>query len=67
MKDKGLDILLMAVFGVGGIAILLLAFALPMPLSERIPTILVGSIGIVWVLVRVVTLVLARVNARQPH
>jgi hypothetical protein len=52
MKDKSLDIFLMVIFGIGGIAILIMAWAQPMSLAERILTISVGSIGLVWVLVR---------------
>jgi len=67
VRDKVLEIFLMILFGVGGIAVLLLALVLPMPVSERITTILIGSIGILWVLVRAVSLVLARVHAGQPR
>ena len=52
MLDKGLDKLLMGFFGTGGITILILAWAQPMPLPERMIAIIIGAIGIVWVLIR---------------
>jgi hypothetical protein len=67
VREKGLDILLVAVFGMGGIAILLLALVLPMAASERILTILVGLIGLTWALVRAVSLVSKQIHARQSH
>jgi len=56
MRDKALDILLMVLFGMGGIAVLTLAWARPMPVSERILATFVGSIGLLWVLIRVLLL-----------
>ena len=55
MRDKSLDILLMALFGTSGIAILLLAWLQPMADSERILTTLIGSVG----------LLLAAIKAKQ--
>ena len=55
MRDKSLDILLMALFGASGIAILLLAWLQPMADSERILTTLIGSVG----------LLLASIKAKQ--
>jgi len=55
MRDKSLDILLMAIFGTSGIAILLLAWLQPMVDSERILTTLIGSVG----------LLLASIKAKQ--
>lgn len=52
MRDRALDIFMMVLFGMGGITILILAWAQPMPLLERILTTSVGAIGISWVLVR---------------
>jgi polyferredoxin len=52
MRDKSLDIFLMVLFGIGGIIILVLAWLQPMPLTDRIVTTSIGSIGIVWVLIR---------------
>jgi len=36
MRDKGLGIFLMVLFGMGGITILILAWVQPMPVAERI-------------------------------
>ncbi len=55
MIDKGLEKLLMGFFGIGGITILILAWAQPMPLPERMMTISIGAIGIVWVLARLLS------------
>ena len=52
MRDKTLDIFLIVLFGLGGIAILILAWVQPMQVSERIFTTIVGSIGPFWVLIR---------------
>lgn len=52
MKDKALDTFSVILFGTGGIAILVLAWVQPMPVWERILTSLVGSVGLVGVLVR---------------
>ena len=52
MIDKGLDKLLTAFFGTGGITILILAWVQPMPLPERMIAIVIGAIGLVWVLIR---------------
>lgn len=56
MIDKGLDKLLNCIFGLGGITILILTWVQPMPASDRILAISVGSIGFLWVLTRVVLL-----------
>jgi hypothetical protein len=60
MRDKGLDIFLMVLFGTGGIAILILAWARPMPVPERILTTSVGVMGLFWVLVRALLLMFER-------
>jgi hypothetical protein len=60
VRDKTLDIFLMVLFGIGGIAILILAWTRPMSLAERILTTSIGSIGISWALVRAVILLLMR-------
>ncbi len=52
IRDKSLDIFLMVLFGMGGITILILAWAQPMLLPERILTTSVGSMGLLWVFVR---------------
>ena len=62
MIDKGLGRLLNYIFGAGGITILILAWVQPMPVSERILTIFIGSIGLLWVLIRVLLLRLTPAN-----
>ena len=52
MKDKGLVVFLMLLFGMGGIAILLLAWTTTMSLPERILATCFGLVGLVWVLVK---------------
>ena len=52
MIDKGLEIFLMLLFGPAGITIVILAWAQPMPVAERILTTSVGSIGLFGVLIR---------------
>ncbi len=56
MTDKSLDIFLMVLFGLGGLAILTLAWVQPMPASERILATVIGSIGLVWVFFRALSL-----------
>lgn len=56
MTDKSLDIFLMVLFGLGGLAILTLAWVQPMPTSERILATVIGSIGLVWVFFRALSL-----------
>jgi hypothetical protein len=53
MDDKSLDIFLSVLFGIGGLAILILMWLQPMPLFERILSISIGSIGVVWLLIRI--------------
>ena len=60
MRDKSLDIFLMVLFGLGGMTILILAWAQPMPLPERILTTSVGSIGLFGVLIRALLLMSVR-------
>lgn len=52
MKDKSLDILLVALFGLSGIAVLTLAWVQPMVISERILTAIIGSIGLIVALIK---------------
>lgn len=52
MEDKGLNIFLMLLFGMGGIVILIIAWIRPMPVPERILATAVGSIGLLGVLIR---------------
>jgi len=54
--DKSLSIFLMIIFGMGGMTLVLLAWIQPMPAHERIFTTFVGSVGLVGVLIRALTL-----------
>lgn len=56
MKDKGLDIFLQVLFGIGGIIILVLVWARPMPLPERIVTAGIGLSGLSFSLSRAIPL-----------
>lgn len=68
MIDKGLDIFLMVFFGMGGTAILVLAWARPMPLPERVLTASIGSIGLIWMLVRAPSIIsMLRKNGLRRH
>ena len=66
MKDKSLDILLVALFGLSGMAVLTLAWVQPMVISERILTVIIGSIGLIVALTKWLMLksALARENTR---
>jgi amino acid permease len=55
MIDKGLDRMLVGLFGTTGMAILIFAGTQTMPLADRLLTIAVGLVGLVWVLVRVLS------------
>jgi hypothetical protein len=50
MKNKTLNMVLMVVFGVGGIGTLAIAWGQPLPLSDRILPTFGGVIGLAWVL-----------------
>ena len=52
MMDKGLGILLKFLFSMAGVTALILAWVVPMPVSERILATSVGSMGLLWVLIR---------------
>ena len=52
MRDRALDILLMILFGIGGIIILVLSWSQPMLLPERILSTSIGTIGLVWTAAR---------------
>jgi len=56
MEDKALNILLMVLFGMGGITILVLVCIRPMPLTERILTTSAGFAGLFWVSIRALML-----------
>jgi len=51
MKNKTLNMALMVIFGVGGIATLAIAWGQPLPLSDRILPTFGGVIGLAWVLI----------------
>ena len=57
MKDKGLQLFLMVVFGAGGTGILALAWVQPITLHERILITFVGSVGVLWTLIQVLSFV----------
>ncbi len=46
MKDKSMEVFLTVMFGILGLAIIVLAWVRPMPESERILTTIIGSIGL---------------------
>jgi hypothetical protein len=46
MKDKSTGVLLAGLFGILGLAIIVLAWVRPMPESERILTMLIGLAGL---------------------
>jgi hypothetical protein len=54
MKNKTLNMVLMVIFGIGGIATLAIAWGQPLPLSDRILPTFGGVIGLAWVLILVV-------------
>ncbi len=56
MKDRGFTIFLATCIGFGGIAILVLGMTGSMLPSEKILTIAIGGIGLVWAGTRVITL-----------
>ena len=53
MRDRDFDMFLEVLFGVGGITILIFTWIQPMPVSERIFNTFIGSIGILWAIIRV--------------
>ena len=56
MKDKSLDIWMIVLFGISGIAVLLLAWLLPTLESERILATFAGSAGLFVALIRALML-----------
>ena len=62
MKDKSLNITLISIFGISGIAMLMLAWLQPMPGSERGMTFLIGSIGLLMALIRALMLKTQRIQ-----
>ena len=68
MRDKSLSIFLIVLFGMSGIAILLLTWLRPMPESERILNTFIGSVGLCVALATTLLLKSPRVRRddRQP-
>lgn len=56
MRDKSLDIFLMVLIGMPGIAILVVACTRPMLMTERILAISIGLAGLFWVFTRALLL-----------
>ena len=56
MRDKSLDIWLIVLFGISGIAVLLLAWLLPTLESERIMATFAGAAGLFVALIRALML-----------
>ena len=54
MRDKSLDILLIALFGASGTAILILAWSQPMSAAERVLSTLVGLAGLLLAFIKTV-------------
>ena len=53
MKDKSLNIPLLTLFGIGGIAILAMTWTRPMATSEWVISTLIGFAGPLWVSLRI--------------
>ena len=62
MKDKSLNITLISIFGISGIAMLMLAWLQPMLGSERVMAFFVGSIGLLVALTRMLMLKTQRIQ-----
>ena len=56
MEDKSLGILLTVLFGISGMAVIVLAWLWPAPASERIMATIVGSAGLFIALTRILVL-----------
>ena len=56
MRDKSLEVLLMILFGIGGITIMGLTWSQAMQLPERILSTSIGMIGLIWTAFRVPSL-----------
>ena len=68
MRDKGLDIFLTVLFGIGGTTILLLSWTQPASLSERILATTIGAAGLIWVFVKSLPLIsMLRNNGHRKH
>ncbi len=60
MKDKGLERILMVIFGMGGITLLIIASVRPMLPSEIMMVTSVGSFSLLVVLIRALSLTLSK-------
>ena len=56
MRDKSLGIWLIAMFGISGTAVIILAWLWPAPQSERIVATLTGTVGLLVALIHVLLL-----------
>ena len=56
VRDRSLDIILMVFFGIGGTIILVLTWAQPMLLPERILSTSIGLTGLFWTIARAMLL-----------
>ncbi|MFC1913784.1 hypothetical protein ACFLXF_00705 [Chloroflexota bacterium] len=56
MRDKSLEVMLILLFGVSGIAILMLAWLWPTVVPERIPATFIGSFGVFVAILKVLRL-----------
>ncbi len=63
MADKGLERMLMVIFGMGGIALLIVTLVRPMLPPETIMIASVGSLSLLGVVIRVVLLRLSRAKS----
>ena len=67
MGDKSLGLFLMVLFGISGMAILILAWLWPMPVSERVMTTFLGSTGFLVAVNRAVFLKSLRGRTDAEH
>ena len=59
MRDKSLSILLIVLFGIPGIAVLMLAWLWPVLEAERITATVIGSAGLLVAIIQVLALKLS--------
>ena len=62
MKDKSLNITLISIFGISGIAMLIMAWLQSMLGSERFMAFFIGSIGLLVALIRTLMLKTQRIQ-----
>ncbi|MFH1648068.1 MAG: hypothetical protein ABID71_10510 [Chloroflexota bacterium] len=65
MKDNSLGIWLIALFGVSGLAVLLLAWLWPGLAAERVPATIAGTVGLGMAVVRTLLLRQSLNSGRQ--